>query len=105
MPAVPFNKQNDITDVAVHGDTAHIDIWYPRSSEVKFIEVGLMDTRSSDGVRVSYDFERDGWVIEQSAPTMEDRGTHREMVDHWQEVYFARSRALEPPEFAKFMGE
>ena len=49
-------------------DIPVIDLWYPRLDEnVKEIEIGLMDVRAADGILVSYDFERDGWVIKQAS--------------------------------------
>ena len=100
MSAVPFSKRSDITDVAVAGDTAHVDFWYPRlDGRPKHLQIGLMDVRSTDGIRISYDFNRDGWVIEQSDPIWEDRGDHMAHVDRWREVYFAPSRALVSDEY------
>lgn len=71
-----------------HGERSVMDvsIWYPRSEPesgytVKEIQVGLMDVRASDGFRVSYDFEQDGWVIKQSS----------EDGDDYQEVAFIKS--------------
>lgn len=102
MPAVPFNQCSDTTDVAVHGDTAHVDLWYPTFRPIKYIEIGLMDVRASDGIRVSYDFDRDGWVIEQNAPTMEPiDDTCSQQVDHWKEVAFCKSWALTPENFSE----
>jgi len=54
-----------VKDVRIDGETARIDLFYPRTMPVQFIEVGLMDVRASDSIRVSYDFDRDGWKIEQ----------------------------------------
>jgi hypothetical protein len=74
----------------IRGDTVHIDHWYPEANgNPKFIEVNLMHVRASDGIRISYDFMRDGWAIEQ--PVSLSGGT-------WQEVAFAQSWSLEKPE-------
>lgn len=70
------------------GDEMHIDLWYPRNetSPVKSLVIGLMDVRAADSIRVSYDFERDGWKIEQ-ASTFEWEGDAAELCDpDWQEV-------------------
>lgn len=94
MVAVPFNKQSDITDVAVWQDTAHIDIWYPRNDDtaVKFLEVGLMDVRASDGIRVHYDFERDGFVVCQPKPIVSGiKDSCIECGEEWIEVGFFQS--------------
>lgn len=43
-----------------------VDLSYPRcEGNHTHITVHLMDVRASDGIRLSYDFERDGWVVEQ----------------------------------------
>ena len=45
-----------------------IELQYPRDeSSAKFAIVGLVDVRAADDIRISYDFERDGWKIEQSS--------------------------------------
>ena len=54
------------------------------------IHVGLEDVRASDGIMVSYDFDRDGWVIKQAS-------RFRFSIDDtvcdpdWQEVAFVQS--------------
>lgn len=94
-----------MTDVAVLGDTAHIDLWYPRlDGKTKYVEVGLVDVRATDGIRISYDFERDGWVVEQNAPTWVDKGSHLDTQDNWTEVAFCGAWALEPPEYRAAFG-
>lgn len=86
--------QNGPTDVWVHKDTARIDLWYPRNNPVKYIHVGLMDVRAADGVRISYDFERDGWVIEQAQVFSWDGGDP-ECDPKWKEVAFIQAWASE----------
>jgi hypothetical protein len=49
-------------------DEIHVDLEYPRNEgSARYIVVDLMEVRAADGVRISYDFDRDGWVIEQAA--------------------------------------
>ena len=96
MTAVPFNKQWDITDVAIEEDglTAHVDIWYPEcEGRPKFLNVGLIDVRASDGVRLHYDFERDGFVVEQPKPIVERVEEDGCIVcgEEWIEVGFFQS--------------
>jgi hypothetical protein len=63
------------------------------------VEIDLMDVRASDGLRVSYDFERDGWSIQQPRSVMRETGPNRaEQITTWHEVYFAPSWALESEE-------
>lgn len=70
-----------------HGE-GYIDLIYPRSNPVtmRSVEIGLEDVRAADSIRVSYDFDRDGWVIQQNA-TLESG----EMLDDWQEVAFVKA--------------
>lgn len=51
------------------GDTIHVDLWYPRAeaATAKFIQIGLVDVRAADDLRIRYDFDRDGWVVEQAS--------------------------------------
>lgn len=82
-------KNQIIEDAHICGNSLHIDLAYPRleNSEVKNIIIGLSDVRAADEIRVSYDFDRDGWKIEQASvfeyepdDDVQDRG--------WVEVAF-----------------
>ena len=77
------------------GDTMHVDLWYPRSEgQDKYLTVGLMDVRSADDIRVSYDFDRDGWVVEQAQVFEWDMDD--ELCDpEWKEVSFVQAWASE----------
>lgn len=66
--------------ISLSEDVLHVHIWGPI---VTSIDIGLEHVRASDGIRIKYDFERDGWVILQSS----------ELPDDWQEVAFVRSWA------------
>lgn len=79
-----------------HGETVSIDIWYPRcDGAAKFIEVGLMDVRAADNIRVSYDFERDGWKIEQ-ASIFQWPSDDPVCDEGWKEVSFVQAWASKP---------
>lgn len=53
-----------VEDIRIRDRTLYLDIYYPRSPDmVNRIDIGLSDRTASDGIQVSYDFERDGWVI------------------------------------------
>ena len=92
MTAVQFKDQSDVTDVAVFKDTARIDLWYPRNNEVKFIKIGLMDVRAADGIRVHYDFERDGFAICQPKPILTKlEDSSYDSDEEWIEVAFCQS--------------
>lgn len=48
----------------------YVDLEYPRlEGKHDTIEIHLTDVRAADGIRVQYDFERDGWVIFQCKTT------------------------------------
>lgn len=76
----------------VHGDTVAIDLFYPRIEAIKHIQVGLVDVRAADSIRIHYDFERDGYVIEQ-ASTFEWDGNDATCDPDWQEVAFVTAWA------------
>ena len=70
----------------------HVDLSYPRCGEnPNCVQVGLSDVRAADDIRIRYDFERDGWVIEQNAH--ESHETVAKELDDWQEVAFVRAWA------------
>ncbi len=82
-----------------------IDLEYPRNPDAEFdtIEVGLLDVRAADNIRIRYDFERDGWSIQQARSWMQDMGErsgypYAEQRDDWREVAFCKAWALECPE-------
>lgn len=73
------------------GATRQMDLWYPRcEGNPVFAEIGLMDVRAADSIRVSYDFERDGWKIEQ-ASTFEWESDDKVCDPDWQEVAFVQA--------------
>jgi hypothetical protein len=65
----------------VRGDTTLCTISYPRSGHERFVVVTICDVRAASDVRLSYDFDRDGWRIER-----DDRGPEGE--GGWAEVAF-----------------
>jgi hypothetical protein len=49
-----------------HGAVLMADLWYPRHGDIQFIKIELVDpARQAKGIRLSYDFDRDGWMVEQ----------------------------------------
>lgn len=85
--------------IHVTGNTVNVDMEYPRSSPnaVRYVQVGVTDVRAIDDIRVSYDFDRDGWSIEQQSvfqwepdDTVCDPG--------WKEVAFVKAWSLEKPQ-------
>jgi hypothetical protein len=84
------NKINILGEATQYEDTLHLDLWYPRlEGNIKNIEVGLMDVRAADNIRISYDFQRDGWKIEQ-ASKFEWDGSDLVCDPDWQEVSFIK---------------
>jgi hypothetical protein len=81
--------------------TAHWDFWYPpRSDEenpedVCALQVGLVDVRAADDIRITFEFERDGWVIAQRPFTHNKENGATKYKDRWQEVAFIQAWALE----------
>ena len=86
------NQKMIIDDLHFVGDTAHIGLWYPdvESNDISKIQIGLIDVRAADDVRIWYDKERDGWVIEQ-ASTFEWDGDDEICDEDWQEVAFVQA--------------
>lgn len=77
-------------------DSLGINLWYPRSDgNPKYVHVGLYDVRAADGIRISYDFDRDGWKIEQ-ASKFEWDADDNDCDEDWQEVAFVQAWGRDP---------
>lgn len=70
-----------------------VDLWYPgidgddrTDDQPEAIEIGLVHVRAADTIRVTYDFDRDGYVISMK-PTV-DKGGWSEEVGDWEERAF-----------------
>lgn len=70
---MPFILVADIDlSVTRHGDEVWVVLKYPHRAvapihgRAEHIVVDQDSTRSSDGLRITYDYDRDGYVIEQS---------------------------------------
>lgn len=81
---------------AIHDGKLRVDLHRTeQESNTQYIEVGLMDVRASDCIRISYDFARDGWVIAQAAYCAKTMpGVVLGPFD-WKEVAFVESWARE----------
>lgn len=90
--------EDDDVEFNVSNETAWIELKYPLLNKIKFVEIDQMSVRASDGIRVTYDYDRDGWSIQQPKRLIGDIGASH--VDYkWTEVYFAQSWAInEDPE-------
>lgn len=79
-------------------DTPNLDLFYPRvEGNATAVEVGLMDVRAADSIRIEYDFDRDGWVIKQASTFSWDADDKVRDPD-WQEVAFVQAWARQRPE-------
>lgn len=87
---------------AIHGrmgadGLAFVELYYPRIDppRLKAVQVGLMDVRAADSIEITYDFDRDGWVIKQASKFEWEIG---EKVDgDWQEVAFVKAWGRQRP--------
>jgi len=102
----PAEDEGDNFDISRRDDTLLVELCYPprtdedhrkrfvegRGWQVTHIEIDQMSVRATDGIRLNYDYKRDGWVIEQAsrfAWPLEDQACDRD----WQEVAFIQSWA------------
>ena len=77
-----------LEDAMLRGDEMHIGLFYPRTEHaVQSFVISLTDVRAADDIRVSYDFERNGWKIEQ-AWNIDDPECDPD--ENWQEVAFLK---------------
>lgn len=90
--------------VAKHGDELHVELTYPpwtdadnKNGQCRHIHINQEAVRASDGIRVHYDYSRDGFVVEQPRPYMvlEDDCYH--CRETWIEVGFFQSWAFDRP--------
>lgn len=69
------------------GDIIGIDLFYPGTADqCHTVQIGLCAVRAADDIRVTYDFERDGWAILQEVGIEHDG--YREATGEWAEVAF-----------------
>jgi len=108
MDKLPCDKARDNAIEAINNYIVDIEIWdgnktklcvdflYPRNDgHIKEIEIGLSDVRASDGIKIHYDFKRDGYVVEQPYYIEVDKGNYIDQEQHWEETGFFQSWALE----------
>lgn len=88
MERADKNDCMTIKEAFRRGDIVHIDLWYPRvDGNPSYLQIGLMDTRAADDLRISYDFVRDGWSVEQASTFRWDVDDD-ECDPDWEEVAF-----------------
>lgn len=83
------------------GDELHVELTYPpytdadnAAGQCRYIVVDQESVRASDGLRLYYDFDRDGFVVQQ-ASTFEWEADDAKCDPDWQEVGFFKSWARE----------
>ena len=92
MVEIIENAKQIIDDARAVGDSLNLNLWYPGldTNPIKRIQIGLMDVRSSDDIRVSYDYARNGWLIEQ--PSKSEWDSSDAVCDQcWVEVAFCEA--------------
>ncbi len=89
--------QADLETGDIDNEVAFVELWYPNVNKCTTLDIGLMSVRASDGIRIKYDFERDGWVILQ-ASIFEWDADDKECDSDYQEVAFVKSWAREENE-------
>lgn len=91
--------------VAKQGNEVHVELTYPKWTDedthttggCRFVCVNQESVRASDGIRLHYDYKRDGFVVEQPKPRLICVGqSGYEQTDDWIEVGFFRSWAMNP---------
>ncbi|MEL6061893.1 MULTISPECIES: hypothetical protein [unclassified Methylobacterium] len=88
--------------IVTRGDTLHVDLTYPNITKegCRHIHVNQESVRASDGILLSYDYDRDGWSIQQEVMIDMDGCMMPVEPEQWVEVAFIKSWALlrEPTE-------
>ena len=59
-----------MADMPYEGNGKEVWLYYPRTHddpEMKQVTIGLCDVRAADDIQISYDFDRDGYVIKQAS--------------------------------------
>lgn len=90
--------------VTKNRDTLDVELTYPprtdsenTKNQCRYVLVDQESVRASDGIRLHYDYERDGWVIQQASTFSWDANDTVCDLD-WQEVAFIKSWAREAEE-------
>lgn len=87
----PYSKDEN-AHISLRGDTLTVELTYPEVPEnaIKYVIFDQESVRASDGIRLSYDYDRDGYRIEQARRftwTTEDMECDKD----WQEVAFVKA--------------
>lgn len=86
MNIIGFNRKNVDSPFPI----PEVKLFYPRcDGNADTIRIGLSDVRAADDILVTYDFERDGWVIKQGSRF--EWGADEVVDEDWQEVAFIQA--------------
>lgn len=84
--------------ISKRDDTLSVVLTYPPrdnenpNKQVRYVEIDQESVRASDGVRLFYDYERDGFVVQQASRFAWNMGD-KVCDPDWQEVAFIQSWA------------
>lgn len=91
--------------VAKAGDTLRVELTYPpwtdadnKNGQCRYVYVDQEAVRASDGVRLHYDYQRDGFVVEQPRPFMRIVDGVYRCDETWIEVGFFQSWKFDRPQ-------
>jgi hypothetical protein len=95
----PYGKHVDNFHLSRRDDALEVALTYPpwtdadnKGGQLRHVQINQESVRASDGIRVHYDYERDGFVIEQPKVRYEPDGEDAlKMVEEWIEVAFCPS--------------
>ena len=75
--------------IEIRGDELHVTPTYPAlpNKVIRFVVFNQESVRASDGIRISFDYDRDGYKIEQ-ASRFAWRADDEACDPDWQEVAF-----------------
>lgn len=91
----PYGKENNFHAHTIR-DELHIELTYPDlpGNKIQYLVFDQESVRASDGIRISYDYDRDGYKIEQAS--VFEWSADDEICDpQWKEVAFIRAWGLE----------
>ncbi len=73
-----------------------VELLYPSNSEPSWpVEIGLTHVRAAPNIRVRYDFDQDGWVVEMEVCWFSEGDEAMEPEDAWRQVGFFQSWELQ----------
>jgi hypothetical protein len=89
--------------ISKRDDELHVELTYPpwtdadnKNGQCRYVCVDQEATRASDGVRLHYDYQRDGFVVEQPKFSLKKTGADSyDTITSWIEVGFFQSWKFE----------